>query len=300
MSGLKIRNMDAADLKRVSEICALAFYGYYGKISLRTIEGLESSLALYPRGCFAAQDDEGISGFIFSRKLGSLGWIGVFGVDPCRHGRDIGKPLLEAAYNELENDGCAMIGLETMPDSLYNVGFYLKYGFDMQHPALVLEKEVKDVETPAGYDWAESACPGDILRIGASVVEGLDYSVEAANAEKFGWGKTYFFKGLAGEGFAILRHVSIIEGQKAESLFVRALVLTREDRNDLLRAAACIERYSQSINLRKVTISASAANANAVRWLIEAGYRVTKTSMRMMRKGSYKLSGGVELSRWIM
>ncbi|HPG57825.1 MAG TPA: hypothetical protein PKW98_08390, partial [Candidatus Wallbacteria bacterium] len=79
MSGLKIRNMDAADLKRVSEICALAFYGYYGKISLRTIEGLESSLALYPRGCFAAQDDEGISGFIFSRKLGSLGWIGVFG-----------------------------------------------------------------------------------------------------------------------------------------------------------------------------------------------------------------------------
>ncbi len=292
--------MDAADLTRVNEICALAFYGYYGKISLRTIENLESSLALYPRGCFVAQDEGGIAGFIFSRKLGSLGSIGVFGVDPCRHGRDIGRPLLEAAYSALENDGCTMIGLETMPDSLYNVGFYLKYGFDMQHPALVLEKEVKDVETSAGYDFAESSGPGGILRIGASVVEGLDYSVEAANAEKFGWGKTFFFKGLTGEGFVILRHVSIIEDQIAKSLFVRALVLTREDRNDLLRAAACIERYSQSLGLGNVTISASALNANAVRWLIEAGYRVVKTSMRMMRKGSYKLSGGIELSRWIM
>jgi len=300
LSSIKIRNMETSDLPRVRDICATAFYGYYGKIFLRTELNLESSLALYRRGCFVAGDRDGIAGFIFSRKLGSLGWIGVFGVDPCRHGLDIGKPLLEAACAALETGGCSIIGLETMPDSPYNVGFYLKYGFDLHYPVIVLEKEVNNIETPLSCSLSEDFGPGDILRAGSYVIEGLDYSAEASNALEFGWGKTFFFKGLSGEGFAILRHVSIIEGQKADVLFVRALVLTGESMEDILAAAACIERYARSLGLGKVTLPASAVNANALRWLINAGYRVVKTSMRMIRKGKYELTGGIEMSRWIM
>lgn len=300
MGGPIIRNMRNEDLARVRELCALAFHGYYGKIYLRTREGLESSLALYPQGCFVAEEAGRADGFIFSRKLGKLGWIGVFGVDPCMHGRSIGKPLLEAAYEALEGDGCEIIGLETMPDSPYNVGLYLKYGFSMNHPALVLEKEVRGPASQANYVFTEKPDATAIARIGSAVIDGLDYSPEAENAEKYGWGKTFFFKGLTSEGFAILRHTSIIENVRAESLFVRALVLAKNDAGDLAAVMACIERHALALGFSKVTISASAANADAVRWLIGAGYRVTKTSMRMTRKGDYRIKAGIEMSRWIM
>ena len=77
---------DAEDVRRVE---AAAFGAW-----LNEARGRESELAprtrtnvlvlreMDPQGCFVAEDEGDVVGFIFSRTWGSVGWFGTFGVMP--------------------------------------------------------------------------------------------------------------------------------------------------------------------------------------------------------------------------
>jgi len=297
---LNIRKMKLDDTNAVIEICALAFLGYYGKLFERTPENVASSLDLYPDGCFIYEDEKGICGFIFSRCLGKVGRIGVFGIHPCRRGQNIGKVLLSAAYESLEKAGCETIGLETMSDSPYNIGLYLKEGFELTYPVIVLEKNLPEPVLIERSCMSEDFDIEEISDISSVAMKPLDLTPEVMNARKYGWGKTFVFKGLSSRGFAILRNVSIIKDQKPDSLTVRALVMEKENMNDLERVLADIENFSGSNGFKKITISASAVNKKTVRLLLSRGYLVQRSAMRMLKKESPEKLNGIELSRWIM
>lgn len=297
---MNIRKMTLDDTDAVIETCALAFLGYYGKLFERTPDNIAASLDLYPDGCFIYEDEKGVCGFIFSRCLGKIGWIGVFGIHPCRHGKNIGKKLLAAAYESLENTGCETIGLETMSDSPYNIGLYLKEGFELTYPVIVLEKKLQEpalIENPCLSEDFDLKEIGDIS---SNVMKGLDFTPEVRNAKKYGWGKTFVFKGLSSLGFAILRHISIIKDQKPDSLTVRAFVMEKENMDDLYRAIAEIENFALDRGLKKITIAASAVNKKTVNRLLSLGYLVQRSAMRMLKKESPDKLNGIELSRWIM
>ncbi len=297
---MNIRKMTSGDTDAVIEICALAFLGYYGKLFERTPENIASSLDLYPDGCFIYEDEKGVCGFIFSRCLGKTGWIGVFGIHPCRHGKNIGKKLLAAAYESLENAECETIGLETMSDSPYNIGLYLKEGFELTYPVIVLEKNLQGPVVIDDSCLRDDFTTEEIKDISSRVIKGLDFTPEVENAKKYGWGKTFVFKGLSSRGFTILRHVSIIKKQKPDSLTVRAFVMEKENMDDLGRAMAEIENFALDSGLKKVTIAASAVNKKTVNRLLGLGYLVQRSAMRMLKKESPDKLNGIELSRWIM
>ena len=131
-----IREMTADDVDAVRHLDVAAFTPYMRQTgrgdssAIKSREMVLACIASSPSGCFVAEDD-GIVGYIFSRCNGEIGWIGTFGVHPATQGSGIGKRLLKASSDGLEHAGCRVIGLETMPDSPYDVGMYARAGFKL-------------------------------------------------------------------------------------------------------------------------------------------------------------------------
>jgi GNAT superfamily N-acetyltransferase len=125
--------MTPTDIEVVIQLDMLAFAahlrqtGYNGPVHPRTHENVLACLNLSQTGCFVAEADK-LIGYIFTHIWGTTGWIGTFGVHPDCQGQGIGQSLLGAAVEHLQGAGCMTIGLETMSDSPYNVGFYSRFG----------------------------------------------------------------------------------------------------------------------------------------------------------------------------
>jgi len=103
-----IRKLSAADTNEIISI--------YKSITLRSdeidIEEVIAERALRdPNGCFVAEHQGRIVGFIVSYQLnGSFGiqqsaWIPTFGVDPDYMGHGIGRTLAEAVFNYYKAKG---------------------------------------------------------------------------------------------------------------------------------------------------------------------------------------------------
>jgi ribosomal protein S18 acetylase RimI-like enzyme len=89
--------------------------------------------------------DEAV-GFIFSRTWGKVGWFGTFSVLPKFQGQGIGQQLVAASINYLHESGVRVIGLETIPESPYNLnrGLYHKTGFRSRLLTFLLTKSLND------------------------------------------------------------------------------------------------------------------------------------------------------------
>jgi ribosomal protein S18 acetylase RimI-like enzyme len=131
-----ISTMQEDDLDRVIEIEAAVFGAWYkqmhggeGDVPRRTRANVCSCLVKDPAGCFVAQEDDQIVGFILSRTWGSVGWFGTFSVLSEWQGQEIGKQLVAASLDYLRRRPGRVIGPPTMPESSYNLGLYLKLGF---------------------------------------------------------------------------------------------------------------------------------------------------------------------------
>jgi ribosomal protein S18 acetylase RimI-like enzyme len=124
-----IRTMQEDDLEWIIGIEAAAFgawsrqtHGGEGDIPRRTRTNVRSCLVKDPAGCFVAQGDDHVIGFILSRTWGSVGWFGTFSALPEWQGQGIGKQLVAASLGYLHQQPDRVVGLSTMPESPYNLG----------------------------------------------------------------------------------------------------------------------------------------------------------------------------------
>jgi len=95
----------------------------------RSIGNLTELSSNNPDGCFVIMHEDEIAGYIFSRKLGSVGFIGPLGVKPALQGKSFGKTIIQASCDTLIKVGCKSIGLEVLPERGNNIGLYQKMGF---------------------------------------------------------------------------------------------------------------------------------------------------------------------------
>ncbi|RLC60774.1 MAG: hypothetical protein DRI80_10250, partial [Chloroflexota bacterium] len=151
-----IRLMREEDADAVRRVDAAAFGAWWrqlmgeaAELPQRTRRNVLALLEKDPEGCFVAEDDGRVVGLIFSRTWGGVGWFGTFAVLPECQGRGIGKRLIAASLEYLRWDTDRVIGLETMPESPYNLGLYLRQGFQARFPTFLLSK---DLEPSAGGD----------------------------------------------------------------------------------------------------------------------------------------------------
>src|SRR5437588_11766378 len=81
-------------------------------------------------GAMAWRDGRGsIVAFNIAHCSGVEGWMGPLAVHPDNQGHGVGKIIVTGVTDWLKQKGAKVIGLETMPRTMDNIGFYSSLGF---------------------------------------------------------------------------------------------------------------------------------------------------------------------------
>lgn len=321
-----VRQMHPDDLAAVAEIEAGVFTDWYRihrrdsePLPRRTLEELRYATSHDPGGNFVAVAAEGaLSGFVLSRTWGRVGWFGTFGVPTQLQNLGIGTALLGRAVDYL-SARTDVFGLETMPESGANIGLYIKRGFLVTFPTVILElsliREAERLKALSGGDcvaWGaqEPAAKKRLLKgvreISDALTRGLDYSREVTAIDEHGLGKTVLAvdRGGSVEGFAIVRTAPFREDDTSGRAYVHILAVRNgaDDEGILLRLLGGVWRAATRQGFSKVVTGLSARHPRALRFLLGNGFRCVRGAIRMVEggapPGALAQDGLVHLSRW--
>jgi len=95
------------------------------------------------------RDEEGTSSL--STSPAARAQRGGWGLSPCgpTAGRGIGKTIVRTALDWLLEQEVATLGLETMPRTVENIGFYARLGFFPGHLTVTLTNDIVDARASA-------------------------------------------------------------------------------------------------------------------------------------------------------
>jgi ribosomal protein S18 acetylase RimI-like enzyme len=240
-----------------------------------------------PEGGFVALDDSGKPvGYIFTRTFGKVGFFGPFGVVPSYQGAAVGKALVRATIDYMERSGCTTIGLETMPETAYNLGLYTKLGFRLFSLTLRMQKSIAPgakglPSNVRAVGEPDNKLLEDVRRISSTLEDGLDFSKEVALLRKYPIGTclTYEKDGQVC-GFALCymfnETVGLYPASDANDVRVRILALDahRCGLDDAAILIGACEAHGRSLNRITITIPIYAEYYSALIKLYQLGYRV--------------------------
>lgn len=137
-----IRSMKFEDIEQIKEIDKLCFKTETKRSSV----GIEGYIEASNNASIVYELNGKVVSYNFIHLWGSFAWFGPFGVHPEYQGKGIGKALINHTIKILKEDyKVSTIGLNTMPESSYNVGFYMNMGFSPLKLTLSLKKDLDDL-----------------------------------------------------------------------------------------------------------------------------------------------------------
>ncbi len=299
---VSIRPMTDGDASSVAQVDAVTFADWAARstgkaeaIQTRRIDDILANWAKDPQGCFVAASEAGqVVGFIFSRTWGTTGWFGTFAVLPEYQGADIGQNLIKASLGYLRQRGCKTIGLETMPQTIYNLGLYLKLGFRPVFLTLLLTKDLQPQQVPTRHGrikaWSQepehtrNQVLAEFKAITNSIELGLDYGKEAIVIDKFGFGDTLIWhEGAQALGFAAINLRGPRPGSE-ELGIIEALAMSPAhcSEADALAFLIGIENYVLGQGKAQLVVPINTIYLRMLTLLVEHGYRVFKSRARMI------------------
>ncbi len=299
---VSIRPMTDGDASSVAQVDAVTFTDWAARsagkaevIQPRRTEDILANWAKDPQGCFMAVSEAGQAvGFIFSRTWGTTGWFGTFAVLPEYQGADIGQNLIKASLGYLRQRGCKTIGLETMPQTIYNLGLYLKLGFRPVFLTLLLAKDLQPQQVPTRHGrikaWSQepehtrNQVLAEFKAITNSIELGLDYGKEAIVIDKFGFGDTLIWhEGAQALGFAAINLRGPRPGSE-ELGIIEALAMSPVhcSEADTLAFLIGIENYVLGQGKAQLVVPINTIYLRMLTLLVEHGYRVFKSRARMI------------------
>jgi ribosomal protein S18 acetylase RimI-like enzyme len=310
---MDIRPMLEADADAVRRVDMLAFSPLFiktglprdaaGEFPLRTRENILAALAIFPAGCFVADAGEELAGYIFARVWGSVGWVGVFGIHPEYQGQRVGQRLLDASVEALWRAGCQLIGLETIPDSYYNIGLYTRKGFRPITMTFALQKDVQSGLSSAecrALSAQDEHGLAEVSRISRAAWDLLDLRAEAAYALEYGWGQVVLVGSAAPYAAAVVRVANRRENTANTLYEVSALAGLPDSRARLPQLAQALERFAAQQGFAQLRLILNSADWESMHTLSGLGYRVVHSAVRMILTGHYGAHPGLEFSRWAM
>ena len=245
-----------------------------------------------------------IVAFNVAHHSGVEGWMGPLAVRPEWQGSGVGKEIVRAGVEWLQSRGAKVIGLETMPRTMDNIGFYSRLGFVPSRLTVTLSIEAAGSEEPPTlYGRLRVGEKRDVLdemrALTAAQVPGYDFTREVTLTDELSVGDTVLLR-RKGEvvGFALCHTVPLVEGRAREELRVLKLVLVDEaDLEPLVRALADFARRG---GVRRLAIRVQGEYGGVYERLIALGGRVRWTDLRMTLAGyaEPKAATGVVLSNW--
>ena len=245
-----------------------------------------------------------IAAFNIAHRSGVEGWMGPLAVrDDCQ-GAGHGKAVVHAGIELLKRAGCTVIGLETMPRTMDNIGFYAGLGFAPVRLTVTLTVEAAhspraprllSLLRPAARETAVRECAALV----AEVMPGFDYTREIELTHELSIGDTLLlYDGDTLSGFALCHSAPLVDGRSREELRVLKLVLRDEGAFDMLVVQlADLARRSATA---RVAIRLQGDYGGLFRRLVSVGARVRWTDLRMVLAGyeERRPKIGVALSNW--
>jgi GNAT superfamily N-acetyltransferase len=240
-------------------------------------------------GALLWRDERGhVAAFNMVHRSGSEGWMGPLAVRTEYQGTGLGKEIVTRGIEWLKQGNASVIGLETMPRTMDNIGFYSRVGFVPGRLTLTttLDAALADRPTPmlGRYSSQEkelviAECHALLQRL----VPGFDYTREIALTDELSLGDTVLLRDPKDRsrlaGFALAHTVPLVEGRAREELRVLKLVLEREDQFDAMARALC--DFARRSGTRRVALRVQGEYLGAYQRLIAMGARVRWTDLRM-------------------
>lgn len=233
--------------------------------------------------------------------------MGPLAVRTDRQEMGIGRIIVSAAVEWLQREGATTIGLETMPRTVENIGFYGRLGFVPRHLTVTMTGEASRRRVAGGAVLLGRLAEGERdqllercrTRVGLSA-PGYDFTREAELTQALGLGDTVVLeRDGAITGFAIWHSAPLAAERHAEEL--RVLKVFADSDRTFDRLLLTLEGLAAREQLPRVAIRTQTAFAGAYRALTARGYRVRWTDLRMTLEGRPEApvgDGEVLFSNW--
>jgi len=256
-------------------------------------------------GAMVWRDARGdIAAFNMVHRSGVEGWMGPLAVRTEYQGSGMGKDVVERGVEWLTREGARVIGLETMPRTMDNIGFYSHLGFAPGRLTITLTLDAAssdrapDLLGRLGVRDHEEAMQASRALLDR-LAPGYDFSREIELTHALSLGDTVLLR-ERGElmGFALCHTAPLVEGRVREELRVLKLVLADEDRMDAM--VRVLRDYARRSGTRSVAFRVQGEYDGLYRRLIAMGARVRWTDLRMALAGhgETRPAQGVVWSNW--
>lgn len=302
----------AEDIPQLNEVFAEAFTERYRKDGMTGVRvpPLNPSIWRYAladagEGALCWRDERGrIAAFNMAHHSGTEGWMGPLCVRPDHQGAGLGKIVVQSGMRWLRLQRVRVIGLETMPRTMDNIGFYSNLGFVPGHltVTLTLDAQLGDRPSPllSQRSAAEQVDTMEACRaLTQQVMPGYDFTRELELTEQLQLGDTVLLGDpSAPSGFAVCHTAPLVEGRVRDELRVLKLVLAR--RAELPRLLGALTDTARRVGTRRVAIRLQGDYPEAYRTLMALGARVRWTDLRMSVHGWSEVppADGMVLSNW--
>lgn len=256
-------------------------------------------------GAMLWRDSHGaIAAFNLAHVLGAEGWMGPLAVREDLQGRGLGRTIVEAGIAHLKRSGCTTIGLETMPRTMDNIGFYSSLGFVVAPLTITVTMELLTVAAPPLLSHAGSGdrerLVEDCAALTARVRPGADYSREIQLTLRHGLGDVVLMHASDGalSGFALFHDIPLVEGRSREELRVLKLVVA--DASQLTTLMEMLRAQVRRSGALRAALRLQGEYADALRVLVSHGARVRWTDLRMTLSGyaERRSERGIAISNW--
>jgi ribosomal protein S18 acetylase RimI-like enzyme len=272
-----------------------------------------------PWGCFVAEEGDGkIVGAAVAVMWGTVGVIGPVAVLTHYQNQDIGQQLLTACQEFFDENKATLQGLATYPYSPKHLIFYQKYGYKPKGLVVVTSKALdrgalgapkpapKPVSAVRRYSTLEEARKKQVMqkvrRITNHFWRGLDLSKEIEIVDGLTLGDTLLLeKGREVIGFAVC-HLPPNSEAPHGSAYVKLLAIDSAHRKPehLQALLAGVEDLAAGAQLQRVVVPAYTYYWTAYQTLLERGYHVDFTMVRMKRgkQEDYEDASDLVLDDW--
>jgi GNAT superfamily N-acetyltransferase len=231
--------------------------------------------------------DGSLVAFNVAHRSGAEGWMGPLAVRPDRQGEGIGQRIVTTAIERLQAAGVTTLGLETMPRTIENIGFYSRLGFVPGCLTITLSGDAPRRAGRAAEATLGGARTGERrrlleacrARLGA-VAGGCDYTREIELTLSLGLGDAAVLEdGGVVEGFALWHSAPLADARTADE--VRLLKLFATSPAVFLELLRMVETAAARLRIRAVAVRCQGRFGQAYTAIVARGYQVRWTDLRM-------------------
>ncbi|HZI28517.1 MAG TPA: GNAT family N-acetyltransferase [Gemmatimonadaceae bacterium] len=242
--------------------------------------------------------------FNIAHQSGAEGWMGPLAVHPDWQGVGLGKAVVRAGADWLAARQTKVIGLETMPRTMDNIGFYSTLGFVPARLTITVTLDAASADAPVALlSRLPSSTREDLIAACSALttarIDGYDYAREIRLTTELGLGDTVLLdRGGRIRGFAIFHSIPLVEGRPREELRVLKMVVEQED--DLDELTRLLSLATRRTGTRRLAIRSQGDYPAAYRRLVRLGARVRWTDLRMALASHPEpvAESGVVYSNW--